>query len=598
MSRYYPSMKKHSWIIAACLVIGLIGGFVLSKAQPAAYAVNSTLLVYSAPTFGTGTNTQGTASSSTDTLSQSVNDAAEIPTRSVMSFVYQSNPTLQARGFTADDLLVDVTAMNPSATTSSILLTATARKPADAVLLVNAVANGYVAYKTKQAQDQLDTARANYQSLYNQYKTQSQDLEKQILSYSNSSDPHIALLTADRNAVITSMNSVQTQLLQLPATAKGNVEIVQPAKLTDVSSSSKSSLILAVTAGLGLVVGLLIWLLVILLDKRLRADDQVPEKLGLSYLGTLSKNSEIQPGSVPSTGLAAQQLADIGVNLRLTGVLPGSWRAPQGAVLLVTSAQSVEGKTTVASGLAAAASRGGRSVLVIDGNLRQPTTHLAFGTTPASFGLSGLLKATGGENLDAAVQRSNIPGVWLLAGGTAMEDSTLLLEQRMPGILAQLRKKTDWIIIDGPSILGGAEASLLASMSDGVAMVVDARHDKIALLLRAKAVLRSLTHTPVGVILNQLPQLKRNPYYAVVYAEDTANEGILSGQKYSSNSNGHDVRPEQAAASTSPSTPNQYAASSMPGRPVPMDLPLMQPNPNPPSPFPSPRRMDMTPPQS
>ena len=154
MSRYYPSMRKHSWIIAACLVIGLIGGFVLSKAQPAAYAVNSTLLVYSAPTFGTGTNTQGTATSSVDTLSQSVNDAAEIPTRSVMNFVYQSNPALQAHGFTADDLLVDVTAMNPSATTSSILLTATARKPADAVLLVNTVANGYVAYKTKQAQDQ------------------------------------------------------------------------------------------------------------------------------------------------------------------------------------------------------------------------------------------------------------------------------------------------------------------------------------------------------------------------------------------------------------------------------------------------------------
>ncbi len=258
----------------------------------------------------------------------------------------------------------------------------------------------------------------------------------------------------------------------------------------------------------------------------------------------------------------------------------------------------MEGKTTVASGLAAAASRGGRSVLVIDGNLRQPTTHLAFGMTPASFGLSGLLKATGGENLDAAVQRSNIPGVWLLAGGTAMEDSTLLLEQRMPGILSQLRKKTDWIIIDGPSILSGAEASLLASMSDGVAMVVDAPHDKIALLLRAKAILRSLTHTPVGVILNQLPQLKRNPYYAAVYAEDTANEGILSGQKYSSNGNGHDVRSEQAAAAPGPSTPNQFTSSSMSGRPVPMDLPLMQPNPNPPSPFPSPRRMDLTPPQS
>ena len=101
MSRYYPSMKKYSWIIAVCLVIGLIGGFVLSKVQPAAYVVNSTLLVYSAPNFGTGTNIQGTSASSTDTLSQSVNDAAEIPTRSVMDFVFQSTPALQARGFTA-----------------------------------------------------------------------------------------------------------------------------------------------------------------------------------------------------------------------------------------------------------------------------------------------------------------------------------------------------------------------------------------------------------------------------------------------------------------------------------------------------------------
>jgi Mrp family chromosome partitioning ATPase len=167
----------------------------------------------------------------------------------------------------------------------------------------------------------------------------------------------------------------------------------------------------------------------------------------------------------------------------------------------------------------------------------------------------------------------------------------------MPAILAQLRKKTDWIIIDGPPLLSGAEASLLASMSDGVAMVVDARHDKIALLLRAKAVLRSLTHTPVGIILNQVSQRKRNPYYAVAYAEDTAS--MLSGQKYSSN--GYDVtngRSEQAGAAPSPSTPNQFATSSLPGRPVPMDLPVMQPNPNPPSPFPSPRRMDITPPQS
>src|SRR5438132_7767185 len=262
------------------------------------------------------------------------------------------------------------------------------------------------------------------------------------------------------------------------------------------------------------------------LDKRLRADEQVPDKLGLSYRGTLSKNSEIVAGSIPTTGLAAQQLADIGVNLRLTGVLPGSWHAPQGAVLLVTSTQPKEGTTTVANGLAAAAAGAGRSVLVIDGNLREPATHLAFGLAPNACGLSGLLKANGGANLDAAIQRSSIPGVWLIGGGTAVDNPTALLEAGMPTILAEARKKTDWIIIDGPPLLDGAEAGLLATMSDGVAIVVG--HEKATLLLRARAILKSLTHTSLGVIMNRVSTPKHNPYYAMASSNDTATEDMLA----------------------------------------------------------------------
>ena len=179
----------------------------------------------------------------------------------------------------------------------------------------------------------------------------------------------------------------------------------------------------------------------------------------------------------------------------------------------------------MATGLAATAARAGRSVLVIDANLRQPATHLAFGLAPNDFGLSSLLRANSGQNLDAAVQRTNIPGVWLIAGGTAIGNPTNLLEESMPAILAQVRKKTDLVIIDGPPLLGGAEASLLATMSDGVAMVVG--HEKVALLLKARAILRSLTDTPPGVIMNRVSTRKHNPYYAMTCSDDAATEDLL-----------------------------------------------------------------------
>jgi capsular exopolysaccharide synthesis family protein len=341
----------------------------------------------------------------------------------------------------------------------------------------------------------------------------------------------------------------------------------------------------------------------IFIDDRLRGGDMVPEKLGMNYLGSLSTNAEVKAGTIPTSGKFAQQVADIGVNLRLTNVLPGTWHAPQGNVLLVTSAQIAEGKTTTVAALAGSLARGGYSVLVIDGDVHNPSTHLAFGITPASFGLSGLLKSTGAENLDAAVQRTNLPGVWLLAGGSPTEEGTILLEQKMPAILAQLRMRTDIILIDSPALLSSADASILATLVDGITMVVDFRYDKIKLLLRARDILRSVAQKPMGVIINHMPMQKRNPFYTVTYTPDEAATNYAGAQTYSSNGNGHDTGNGQRLEPSSSPNYNAFSVPSSPSRPtpapaMPMDFPVMQPNPNPPSTFPSPRRMDMTPPQS
>ena len=93
----------------------------------------------------------------------------------------------------------------------------------------------------------------------------------------------------------------------------------------------------------------------------------------------------------------------------------------------------------------------------------------------------------------------------------------LSIEQKLPGILRHLRSKTDLVIIDGPALLSGADASVLATMADGVALVVDAKHEKLPLLLRSRELLQSLTHKPAGVVMNNLVRQRNNVYYATPY---------------------------------------------------------------------------------
>ncbi|HEY6285448.1 MAG TPA: hypothetical protein VIX20_07290, partial [Ktedonobacteraceae bacterium] len=509
--RYFLSLKQYGWITIACILLALIAGYVFLKKEPQVYQVSSTMYVVAdAPS-----NTFNPTLSAPDSVGLATNYASQIISRSVMDYVYQSDPQIAQHGYGSEDLLANVTT-TPSTTASTILITASAVNVNDAVLMANDVAKGFQTYIQTQNQQQLNTLRSSLQSQMAAVEKQKIATEGAITALATITDPHYPVYNAELTDEIHTIDTIQSQLLTLPTTASSNIVTIQFATTKDAVPAIKSNLILAITAGLGLLIGTLIMLLVIYMDKRLQGGEQVREELGIAYLGGISRSKEFANIPAQAKGIVARQIGDIGANLRLTGVLPDPGQTKQGAILLITSTQSTEGKTTITHALAAAMARGGNTVVVIDGNLRQPATHLTFGMRTAGPGLSGLLKATDKEVIDAyaGVQRSHLPGVWLLAAGMPIDDPVLLLGRKMPEILAQLRKKVDVVIIDGPAILSGAEASVLASMADGVAWVVDARHTKLSLLLRAKEVLNSLTHTPAGIIMNRLAHPGQNSYYA------------------------------------------------------------------------------------
>lgn len=583
MKRYFPSIKQYSWVVLVAFVIALVAGVLLSKITPTTNSVNAIML---ATVGAPGTTIPGVTPSGTS-LDAATNYAPEMISRSVMEYVVANNPQVAAHNFTADDLLYDVVA-TPSTTAATITVTATTAKPADCVLLANAVAEGFQNYIQSQRQAALSDQRTKLQTQLNADLQQKSTDQKTMQQIANTTDIRYILASNDLQNANQQINSVQAQIDQLPTTVSSDIIVIQEAKLIDVQPSSKSSLVVAAAGVVGILIGTLIMFLMIFLDDRLRGEDRVKEKLGMAFLGGLFTEHQIKQNPALAKGPAMHQFADMVVNLRLSGVLPGEWHSPKGAALLITSAQLAEGKTSIAVGLASTFARGGGSVVVVDANLQKPTTHLAFGIKATGIGLAGLLRGTGVESVDSVVVRSNTPGVWLLPGGKEMEDSTLLLGQKFPSILAQLRRKTDLVIIDGPALLSGSDALLLATMVDGVALVLDSRHDKLGLMLRAKEMLSSLTHTPSGVILNRMPRRKRNNYFASATPSASSAEKSVQLSNQASASNGNRGVPAYgyAEANNSPfpamngtSIPVQEAVPPA-HQPVPMNGMAMSPQPS------------------
>jgi len=584
LNRYFPSIKRYSWVILVCVLLATLIGFVITRVIPPAYQVSSVLLVQSgAP----GTTYTGGPTAS-DNLTKALTYSAQILTRSTMQYIVTTDPRLTQRKYSPNDLLLDVVP-TPSTTAPTISILVTAKTSSDAVMIANDVANGFASLIQANAQQQLDTQRKNLQGQLTTYQQQEKTLYGQLSSTPNT-DPHYNVYQAQLQDATNSAHGIQAQLLVLPPTAslKGDVAVVQSATPDDVQPGAKALLILAVTAGVGLLLGLLIMFLLIFLDNRLTSEDQVKGKLDLAYLGGISNDKAIQTSGAANSPTTMQEVADICANLRLTGIMPGQWRAPQGAALLVTSNQAAEGKTTIATAIATVLAQSGNNVAVVDGNLRQPSTHLAFGMG-TNFGLSELLRGTGRESVDDAVQRTKVPNVWLLTAGTVIANPATLLEQRFPFILAQLRKKVDVVVIDGPALFNGAEASVLASQVDGVALVVDTRVDKVPLLLRSKELLTSLSRTPAGVIMNRLSARRRNRYYAVASPRIANPESRVSVQPYNGYSNGSENGNGQSPSIMIPGPAFVPAAPSR----SPLSLPGIVPSRPPMTPLPAPDGSDV-----
>jgi capsular exopolysaccharide synthesis family protein len=187
--------------------------------------------------------------------------------------------------------------------------------------------------------------------------------------------------------------------------------------------------------------------------------------------------------------------------------------------ILITSPGSGEGKTTVATNLAAVMAQANKRVILLEGDLRRPRVHRALGMSN-QIGLSDVFR--GQMDIRDVARYSKVKDLAAITSGSLPPNPAELLgSARMVQILARLVESASVVIIDSPPFVV-SDATVLSAKVDGVLLVIqpgkthaEAARAMLAQLERAGA------HV-VGVVMNRVPRKNANYYGYYRYENDSA----------------------------------------------------------------------------
>jgi len=263
---------------------------------------------------------------------------------------------------------------------------------------------------------------------------------------------------------------------------------------------------------LGLALGAAVAFLFDRFDTSIKVPEDVERTLNLPLLGTIPV---AQKGSPPMRLLedAKSALSEAYYSVRTALQFSTEDGAPSS--LLVTSARPAEGKTTSSLAIASGFARLGLRVLLVDGDMRDPSLHKIL-ARDNGVGLSNLL--SGGPDMNPAVQPTNYRNLSFLACGPLPPNPAELLGGgKMRAFLKAARSEFDMVVIDGPPVMGLSDAPQLANVVGGTVMVIEAGRTKRDL---AKAAIRRLRVGHVhllGAVLTKFDLKKAGYAYGHAY---------------------------------------------------------------------------------
>ena len=298
------------------------------------------------------------------------------------------------------------------------------------------------------------------------------------------------------------------------AVGTNNISIVDKAALPIIPRSPKLSLNLALALVAGLLIGILAALGLDYLDDSFKSPEDVEREVGLTVIGVVpkpKKDQDIETELNDPRSAMAEAIRSLRTGLQFATAdgLPKT--------LLVTSSKPSEGKTTTTIGLAKSLASIGLNVLLIDADLRNASVHKRMFCSN-ELGLSNYL--TGAKTPDEVVQGSGLQGLEIMSSGPLPPNPAELLSgPKFMTLLALAAESFDVVLIDGPPVMGLADAPLLASMTQATLMVVAANETRRSVFKVALRRLQNARANVIGALLSKFDPSQTGYGYGYGYGE-------------------------------------------------------------------------------
>lgn len=520
---YWSIIVKRWKLILTCFVVMGLGAFIVSRLMTPLYQADAIMQVAVQTSTSQADYTNLLAS---DQLVQTETQLAT--NSSVLGEVASHYP-----GMTIDKVAKEVSA-TPSLNTQLFTITVLDPNPTRAAQLANDVAATLIKQQLQIIQAENVRSQQQIQQQINTTQQQMDTVANKIatLRANGGSAAQIAVLQGQFNTLQTQYNQWETVLAQLELSQAQSGDFLRVAQSAQPGSQPVRPVVLLNT-GIGLAAGLFLGLLLALLfgqlDTRVRTQEDLTELMGWSVLGTIWRT---RSGEKPV--LIQPQDRDVNVEayrILRTNVGFSSIDKPL-HTLMVTSAMSGDGKSTIAANIALFMAKSGKSTLLIDADLRRPVQHQHFNLpadkkglsnailalsmqgavhqTPTQFipaGTHGLIPSSqgGSFSIEPFVHTVGVPNLWVMPSGPLPPNPSELLDSKAMNRLFTYLETCgiEMVIFDVPPIRGLSDANILASKIDGTLVVIDITRAHRKVLKQLKTQLTQAGSHVLGCIVNK-----------------------------------------------------------------------------------------------
>ncbi len=298
-----------------------------------------------------------------------------------------------------------------------------------------------------------------------------------------------------------------------------DIRVVEKAERPDRPIRPNPQRTISLAALIGLALGVLAALLMEIMDPRIKSIEEFKEIFEIPILGTVpliggEQDDESNSADTPAAQVSRLRPASIPAEAYRTLRTNVKFSHPveTGRSLLVTSSSPREGKTTTSINLAVTTALAGKRVLLIDADLRNPTVHREMNLS-SSIGFTHYLAGDITDWHEAISPTWNEKLDVLTCGVIPPNPSELLESARLRQFMKEAVSEYDQVIVDASPLLPVADASILATVTQGVLLVLDSGNMNRSEVGRTVEQIRKTGAKIYGVVMNKFTDLKHAHYY-------------------------------------------------------------------------------------